>query len=65
MAARAICDADADYSFLDKQCSSAINCCSSDVGYSATRLTGPGPAYMRAELISGGKAPKSSTGHRP
>jgi hypothetical protein len=39
MAARAIRDADADYSFLDKQCSSEINWRSSDVGFSATRLT--------------------------
>jgi hypothetical protein len=28
MPARAARDADADYSFLDKQCSSVINCCS-------------------------------------
>ena len=39
MAARAIRDADADYSFLDKQCSSAINWCSPDVGFPATGLT--------------------------
>lgn len=36
MAARAIRDDDADYSFLIKQCSSAINCCSDDVPLHAT-----------------------------
>jgi hypothetical protein len=37
MAARAIRADDADYSFLIKQCSSAINCCSVDVRFCATR----------------------------
>jgi hypothetical protein len=39
MAARAIRDDDADYSFLIKQCSSTINCCSDDVRFHATRWT--------------------------
>ena len=39
MAARAIRDDDADYSFLIKQCSSAINCCSANVGFTAIRPT--------------------------
>ena len=43
MAARAIRDADADYSLLLKQCSSRINCCSFCVRFSAIRLT-VGPA---------------------
>jgi hypothetical protein len=37
MAARPIRDDEADYSFLIKQCSSAINCCSVDVRFCATR----------------------------
>jgi hypothetical protein len=37
MAPRAIRDDDADYSFLIKQCSSAINCCSVNVRFCATR----------------------------
>ena len=42
MPARAIRDADADYSFLNKQCSFIINCCSFSVGFPAIRqrLTG-------------------------
>ena len=39
MAAEAIRDADADYSFLNKQCSSAINRSSSNVGFTAIRTT--------------------------
>jgi hypothetical protein len=39
MAAQAIRDADADYSFLNKQCSSAINRSSSNVGFTAIRTT--------------------------
>jgi hypothetical protein len=39
MAARTIGDDDADYSFLIKQCSSQINCCSARVWFSAIRLT--------------------------
>ena len=37
MAAQAIRDDDADYSFLIKQCSSAINRGSSNVGFTAIR----------------------------
>jgi hypothetical protein len=37
MPARAIRDADADYSFLDKQCSFVINCCSFGVRFPAIR----------------------------
>jgi hypothetical protein len=37
MAARAIRDDEADYSFLIKQSSSTINCCSIDVPFRATR----------------------------
>jgi hypothetical protein len=37
MAARAIRDDDADNSLLIKECSSAINCCSVDVRFCATR----------------------------
>ena len=48
MAARAIRDDDADYSFLIKQCSSAINCCSVDVRFCATRWPQCGP-------LSGGR----------
>ena len=48
MAARAIGDEDADYSFLIKQCSSAINCCSVDVRFCATRWPHCGP-------LSGGR----------
>ncbi len=36
MAARAIRDDEADYSFLIKQCSSAIDCCSANVRFRAT-----------------------------
>jgi hypothetical protein len=39
MAVRAIGDDDADYSFLIKQCSSQINCCSARVWFVATRPT--------------------------
>jgi hypothetical protein len=39
MAALAIRDDDADYSFLIKQCSSAINRRSSGVGFIAIRMT--------------------------
>jgi hypothetical protein len=39
MAAQAIRDDDADYSFLIKQCSSAINRRSSSVGFTAIRTT--------------------------
>jgi hypothetical protein len=42
MPARAIRDADADNSFLDKQCSSVINCCSFGVGFPAIRQRLPG-----------------------
>jgi hypothetical protein len=48
MAARTIRDDDADYSFLIKQCSSAINCCSVDVRFCATRWPHCGP-------LSGGR----------
>jgi hypothetical protein len=37
MAAQAIRDDDADYSFLIKQCSSRGNCCSFTVSFSAIR----------------------------
>jgi hypothetical protein len=43
MAARVIRDDDADYSFLIKQCSSRINCCSAHVWFAAIRPT-VGPA---------------------
>ena len=45
MAIRAVAAADADYSFLDNHYSSASNCCSSNVGFSAIRWpssSGPG-----------------------
>jgi hypothetical protein len=48
MAARVIRDDDADYSFLIKQCSSRINCCSARVWFAAIRPT-LGPA-KRATL---------------
>ena len=48
MDARAIRADDADYSFLIKQCSSAINCCSVDVRFCATRWPHCGP-------LSGGR----------
>lgn len=41
MAIRAIAAADADYSFLGNYCSSGSNCCSSAVGFSATRSPWP------------------------
>ena len=37
MPARAMSDADADYSFLNKQCSFVINCCSFSVCFPAIR----------------------------
>jgi hypothetical protein len=37
MAARVIRGEDADYSFLIKQCSSRINCCSARVWFAAIR----------------------------
>jgi hypothetical protein len=43
MAARAIGDDDADYSFLIKQCSPRINCCSAPVWFAAIRPNA-GPA---------------------
>jgi len=39
MAARMIRADDADYSFLIKQCSSRINCCSARVWFAAIRPT--------------------------
>jgi hypothetical protein len=39
MALRAICDADADNSFLYKHCSSSIDCCSPKVRSVATGAT--------------------------
>src|ERR1700684_3235271 len=48
MAARVIRDDDADYSFLIKQCSSAINCCSVDVRFRATR-------WPQSGQLSGGR----------
>jgi hypothetical protein len=39
MALRAICDADADNSYLYKHCSSSIDCCSPKVGFVATGVT--------------------------
>jgi hypothetical protein len=48
MAARVIRADDADYSFLIKQCSSRINCCSARVWFAAIRPT-LGPA-KRATL---------------
>jgi hypothetical protein len=39
MATRTIGDDDADYSFLIKQCSSQINCCSTRVWFAAIRPT--------------------------
>ena len=42
MAARAIGDDDADYSFLIKQCSSQINCCSVRVWFAAIHATSDG-----------------------
>ena len=48
MAARAIRDEDADYSLPIKQCSSAINCCSVDVRFCATR-------WPQCGQLSGGR----------
>ena len=48
MAARAIRDDDADYSFLIKQCSSTINCCSVNVRFCATR-------WPQSEPLSGSR----------
>jgi hypothetical protein len=58
MAARAIGDDDADYSFLIKQCSSRINCCSARVWFAAIRPTA-GPAQRAAPancIATGGLA---------
>jgi hypothetical protein len=54
MAARAIGDDDADYSFLIKQCSSAINCCSVDVRFRATR-------WSQCRPLSGGRRVERSS----
>ena len=53
MAAQAIRDDDADYSFLIKQCSSAINRRSSSVGFTAIRTTaGPNGAGRGVSLAA-------------
>ncbi len=56
MAARVIRGEDADYSFLIKQCSSRINCCSARVWFAAIRPTvGPANRATTAYLAAGVK----------
>jgi len=59
MAARAIGDEDADYSFLIKQCSSRINCCSACVCFAAIR-TNARPAKRASSACPAGGVQASS-----